>query len=87
MKAIRITELGGADKLTLVDIDRPEPGPGEVLVKIEAAGVNFLDIYHRTGAHPIELPFAPGMEAAPARSIRWAREWPTWPPATPSPGP
>lgn len=64
MKAIQITELGGADKLTLVDIERPEPGPGEILVKIEAAGVKFLDIYMRTGVHPIELPFGLGMEGA-----------------------
>lgn len=62
MKAIQITELGGPEKLTLVDIDRPEPGPGQVLVKIEAAGLNFIDTYQRAGLYPIELPYVLGME-------------------------
>lgn len=64
MKAIQITELGGPEKLTLVDIDRPEPGPDEVLVKIEAAGLNFIDTYQRAGLYPIELPYVLGMEGA-----------------------
>ncbi len=62
MKAIQITELGGPEKLTLVDVERPEPGAGEVLVKIEAAGLNFIDTYQRAGLYPIELPFTLGME-------------------------
>ena len=62
MKAIQITELGGPEKLTLVDIDQPVPGAGEVLVKIEAAGLNFIDTYQRAGLYPIELPFTLGME-------------------------
>lgn len=64
MKAIQITELGGPEKLTLVDIDRPEPGPGQVLVKIEAAGLNFIDTYQRAGLYPIKLPYVLGMEGA-----------------------
>lgn len=64
MKAIQITELGGLEKLTLVDIDRPEPGPGQVLVKIEAAGLNFIDTYQRAGLYPIKLPYVLGMEGA-----------------------
>ncbi len=62
MKAIQITEMGGPEKLTLVDIERPEPGPGEVLVKIEAAGLNFIDTYQRAGLYPIDLPYILGME-------------------------
>jgi NADPH2:quinone reductase len=64
MKAIQITEVGGPEKLILVDIYRPEPGAGEVLVKIEAAGLNFIDTYQRAGLYPIELPYVLGMEGA-----------------------
>lgn len=64
MKAIRIDQTGGPEVLQLQDVATPQPGPGEVLVKIEAAGVNFIDIYHRTGAYPRDLPFTPGLEAA-----------------------
>ena len=64
MKAIQITEVGGPEKLTLVDMDRPAPGAGEVLVKIEAAGLNFIDTYQRAGLYPIELPYVLGMEGA-----------------------
>jgi NADPH2:quinone reductase len=64
MKAIRIEEYGGADKLVYQDVDKPEPKPGEALVKIEAIGVNYIDVYHRTGLYPVPLPFTPGTEAA-----------------------
>ncbi len=64
MKAIRVTEFGAPEVLRTAEVPRPEPGPGEVLVKIEAAGVNFIDVYHRTGQYPSALPFTPGMEAA-----------------------
>ena len=62
MKAIQITEVGGPEKLTLVDMDRPAPGAGEVLVRHTAIGLNFIDVYHRTGLYPQELPFTPGVE-------------------------
>jgi NADPH2:quinone reductase len=64
MKAIRIHETGGPDVLQYEEVPRPGPGTGEVLVKIEAAGLNFIDIYHRTGQYPGETPFIPGMEGA-----------------------
>lgn len=64
MKAIRIHEYGGPDVLRFEEIPLPEPGSGEVRVKIEVAGVNYIDIYHRTGLYPSKIPFSPGMEGA-----------------------
>ncbi len=64
MKAIRIHEFGGPEVLRCEDVPRPEPGAGEVLVKIAAAGVNFIDIYHRIGLYPLSLPLMLGLEAA-----------------------
>lgn len=64
MKAIRILEPGGPEKLTVADVAIPEPGSGEVLVRIAAAGVNFIDIYQRMGLYPIPCPFTPGLEGA-----------------------
>jgi NADPH2:quinone reductase len=65
MKAIRIHTHGGPDVLQYEDIDVPQPGPGEALVKVAAAGLNFIDVYFRTGANkPPALPFTQGMEAA-----------------------
>jgi NADPH2:quinone reductase len=64
MKAIRVTEPGGPEQLKLEEIAVPEPGKGQVLVKVAAAGVNFIDIYQRTGLYPVERPFTPGSEGA-----------------------
>ena len=64
MKAIRVENYGGPEKLVYRDVDKPQPKPGEALVKIEAIGVNFVDVYHRIGLYPLPLPFTPGMEAA-----------------------
>jgi NADPH2:quinone reductase len=64
LKAIRIHELGGPETLKLEDVPRPEPGPGEARVRLEAIGVNFIDTYHRTGLYRVDLPFTPGMEGA-----------------------
>ena len=64
MKAIQIHSHGGPEVLELVDMKTPEPGPGEVLVKIEASGVNFIDTYFREGRYPSPLPYTPGQEAA-----------------------
>jgi NADPH2:quinone reductase len=64
MKAIRVLETGGPEKLSYSDVPTPEPGPGEVRVRIEAIGLNFIDIYFRTGLYKSLLPFTPGMEAA-----------------------
>src|SRR2546429_4716328 len=64
MKAIRVHAPGGPDALRCEDIERPAPGPGQVLVKIEAAGVNFSDVSERTGLYKVPLPVTLGQEAA-----------------------
>jgi NADPH:quinone reductase len=64
MKAIQIQQTGGPEVLTLVDLPVPTPGPGEVLIKIAASGVNFIDIYYREGRYKTALPFIDGQEAA-----------------------
>ncbi len=64
MKAIQVNELGGPEVLTRTEVPQAEPGPGQVLVEIEAAGINFIDIYHRTGLYPMRLPLIPGAEGA-----------------------
>jgi len=64
MKAIRIHQHGGPEVLRYEDVPLPEPGPGEARVKIEAIGVNFIDIYYRTGLYRVALPVTPGGEAA-----------------------
>ncbi len=62
MKAIEVTETGGPDVLTYVDKVKPSPGPGEVLIKAEAIGINFIDTYFRSGLYERELPFILGNE-------------------------
>jgi NADPH2:quinone reductase len=64
MKAIRVSHTGGTEVLQYVDIETPKPGPSEALVRMEAIGVNFIDVYHRTGLYQLPLPFTPGSEGA-----------------------
>lgn len=64
MRAVRITRTGGPEVLDLVEIETPRPGPGEILVRNNAIGVNFIDTYHRTGLYPVKLPSGLGMEGA-----------------------
>lgn len=64
MKAIRVHELGGPEVLVLEEVPDPHAGDDLVLVRLEAAGVNFVDVYHRTGLYPRDLPFVPGSEGA-----------------------
>ena len=64
MRAVIIEELGGPEVMAVSDLADPDPGPGELLVAVEAAGVNFIDAYHRSGLYPTDLPFTPGMEGA-----------------------
>lgn len=64
MKAIRIHSYGGPDVLQLDEIERPEPAPGFACVRVRTAGVNFIDVYQRTGRYSGSLPFTPGMEGA-----------------------
>ncbi|MCC8928204.1 MAG: quinone oxidoreductase family protein [Rhodococcus sp. (in: high G+C Gram-positive bacteria)] len=64
MRAIEIRETGGPDVLLVVDVPDPVPGPGELLVRVEAAGINFIDTYFRSGLYPRELPYVAGAEGA-----------------------
>lgn len=64
MRAIRFSQTGGPDVLEVVEVDTPSPAPGQVLVRHQAIGINFIDTYHRTGLYPLSLPSGLGMEAA-----------------------
>lgn len=64
MKAIRVHETGGPHVLTIEDLPDPAPAAGELLIDVEAVGVNFIEIYYREGLYPIQRPFTPGSEAA-----------------------
>ncbi len=64
MRAIRVRETGGPEVLRVETVDDPVAGPGEVLVRVEAVGVNFIEIYNRTGIYKSALPFTPGEEGA-----------------------
>jgi NADPH2:quinone reductase len=64
MKAIEISETGGPEVLRLAEVEPRRPGPGEILIRHEAIGLNFIDVYRRTGSYPMPLPFVGGQEAA-----------------------
>ena len=64
MRAIRFSQTGGPEVLELVEVDKPEPKPGQLLLRHEAIGINFIDTYHRSGLYPVRLPAALGGEAA-----------------------
>ena len=64
MRAIRLSATGGPEVLDLVDLPDPEPGPGQLLVRQSAIGVNYIDTYHRSGLYPLRLPSGLGMEGA-----------------------
>jgi NADPH2:quinone reductase len=64
MIQIQVNEPGGPESMRLVDARLPDPGPGQALVRVEAAGVNYIDVYFRTGLYPAERPITLGMEAA-----------------------
>jgi NADPH:quinone reductase len=64
MHAIEIAEIGGPEVLSYVEKPQPSPGPGEVVIKSEAIGVNFIDTYFRSGSYPRDLPFVLGTEVA-----------------------
>lgn len=64
MRVIRVEKNGGPEVLTPQELERPTPGEGEVLVKLEAVGVNFIEIYQRKGQYKLALPHTPGGEGA-----------------------
>src|ERR1700689_469201 len=66
MKAIQVKQFGGPEVLQFIDVDTPKPGPGQVLVRIKAAGVNPADTYMRTGTYAVKpaLPYTPGFDGA-----------------------
>ena len=62
--AIRVHEAGGPEVLQWEEVEVGEPGPGQVRMRQQAAGLNYIDVYHRTGLYPQQLPFTPGTEGA-----------------------
>jgi NADPH2:quinone reductase len=64
VKAIRVHATGGPEVLRLEEVPVPVPAAGQVVIRVEAAGVNFVDVYYRQGLYPVSLPFTPGREAA-----------------------
>ena len=64
MRAIRFERIGGPEVLELQEVDDPQPGPGQIVIRHEAIGVNFIDTYHRTGLYPVPLPSGIGQEGA-----------------------
>jgi len=62
--AIRVHETGGPEVLQWEEVEVGDPGPGQVRIRQEAVGLNFIDVYHRTGLYPQQLPFTPGVEGA-----------------------
>lgn len=64
MRAVVVEQFGGPEALTLVDLPTPVPGPGEVVVQVAVSGVNFIDVYFRTGLYKVPPPVAIGSEAA-----------------------
>lgn len=64
MQAIQITQTGGPEVLVYAEAAKPSPKAGEVLISVEAIGINFIDVYFREGRYPSPLPFIPGQEAA-----------------------
>lgn len=64
MHAIVVRQSGGPEVLELAEVDRPTPGPGQLLIKVAATGVNFIETYQRGGMYKVAYPFTPGSEAA-----------------------
>jgi NADPH:quinone reductase len=62
VRAVLVPSYGPADVLQVTDVDRPSPGPGQVLVRVAVAGVNYMDVYQRSGAAPLPTPFVAGVE-------------------------
>jgi NADPH:quinone reductase len=63
-KAVQIAQFGGPEELKIADVSVGEPGPGEIRIRHSAVGLNFIDVYHRTGLYPLKMPATLGMEAS-----------------------
>src|SRR5450759_5867783 len=64
MRAVVVIQTGGPEVLVAQDLPSPDPGPGELRVDGAVAGVNYIDVYYRTGAYPLPTPFIAGSEGA-----------------------
>jgi NADPH2:quinone reductase len=64
VKAVRVHQTGGAEVLKYEEVPKPSPGAGQALVRVTAVGMNFIEVYHRSGLYRLALPFIPGSEAA-----------------------
>jgi len=64
MKSIQVKVPGGPEKMELVEVPKPTPGPQQALVRIAASGVNFIDVYFRTGLYKADIPITLGSEGA-----------------------
>ncbi|HTN81227.1 MAG TPA: alcohol dehydrogenase catalytic domain-containing protein, partial [Acidimicrobiales bacterium] len=64
MHAVQLKTTGGPEVLEWVEVDEPTPGPTDLVVRLAAAGLNFIDTYHRTGLYQVAFPFTPGAEGA-----------------------
>ena len=64
MRAIQVTQIGGPEVLEWVELADPAPGPGQLVIDVDTAGVNFIDTYQRTGVYDRPLPFTPDLEIA-----------------------
>ena len=62
--AVQIRQPGGPEELQIVDVPVGEPGPGQIRIRHHAIGLNFIDVYHRTGLYPLAMPAGIGMEGA-----------------------
>ena len=75
VKAVLFDKVGGPEVMKWVDIEVGEPGNGEIRIKQHAVGLNYIDVYFRTGLNPLPLPSGLGMEAAVGKLLTSCRKW------------
>ena len=64
MRAVRVESCGGPEQMSVQVVPRPEPGPGEIRIRLSACGINLIDTYHRSGLYPLSMPTGLGCEGA-----------------------